>query len=205
MTLVTLAALIGCSGDPPAERQPLPVDTGTASVFTKDTADFLPVDTGTTDPGTEDNVPDNLLTVSQSGIWSLAPIGGPFTDLSGVLLVQEYVDELDPKLPEYACEVEFNLTGQSVDEHTCSSCDFVFDVTHFITKGETTGCREPDTPQHEDVWQMGYDSNQGALVHNYGGSDVWVRWADADLQGTDLSFTFDLVMAIQVEEEETDE
>jgi len=205
MRLAILVALMGCKGDPPPERQPLPTDTGDATVFTIDTADFLPTDTALTEPGTEDNVPDNLLTIQQSGTWSLSPIGGPFTDMSGTMLVTEYVDELDPKEPEYACEVVYNLTGQSVDDHSCSDCDFVFDVTFFVTKGDTGGCREPDTPAHEAVWQMGFDPDREVLVHNYGGSGVWVEWTEAQLTGSDLTFSFDLVMAIQVEEEEDDQ
>jgi len=203
MRLVILAVLHGCGGDPPPERQPLPSDTGTASVLTVDTADFLPTDTAT-ETGTEDNIPDNWLTISQSGTWSLSPLGGPFTDMTGEMFVIEYVDELDPKEPEYACEVVYNLTGQGVDDHACDSCEFVFDVTYFATKGDPGACREPDTPPHEAVWRMGYDPDAEALLYNYGGSGVWVRWTDAVLTGNDLTFTFDLEMAIEVEEEETD-
>lgn len=198
MTLL-LPLLLACTAEPPAERQPLPSDTGTADVFTIDTGDFLPVDTATT-PGTEDDVPDNLLTVSQSGTWSLSPLGGPFTDLSGTLVIQEYVDALDPEEPEYACEVTYNLTGQVDEQSTCGDCDFLFQVSHFVTEGDATACREPGTPQHEDVWLMGYDSGSEQILRAIGG--VWVPWADATMVGSDVTYTFDLVIAIQVEEED---
>ncbi len=192
-------ALLACGGDPPAERQPLPSDTGTADVFTIDTGDFLPVDTGIT-TGTEDDVPTNLLTVSQSGTWSLSPLGGPFTELAGTLVIEEFVDELDPLEPEYACEATYNLTGQLNDESTCGNCDFVFNVTHFVTEGDASSCREPGTPQHEEVWVMAYDSANSQILRAIGG--VWVPWATANMVGSDVTYTFDLVIAIQVEEEE---
>lgn len=198
MNLVVLM-LLACGGEPPAERQPLPSDTGTADVLTIDTGDFLPVDTGGT-PGTEDDVPTNLLTISQSGTWTLSPLGGPFTELEGTLIITEYVDELDPLEPEYACEVTYNLTGQLDDDSSCSNCPFVFAVSHFVTEGDPSACREPDTPGHDDTWIMAYDSQQEKLVRAMGG--VWVPWADATLAGSELTFDFGLVIAVQVEEED---
>lgn len=197
-----LVALLACSGDEAPTRQPLPTDTGDATVLTVDTGDFLPVDTGTAFQ-TEDDIPLNSLFISQAGTWSLSPLGGPFTDVSGSMIIQEYIDELDPLLPEYACDVTYAITGQSPAEHSCTSCDFVFDVEFFVNEGDAGACREPDTPQHQVVWRMGYDSNRGKILHDYGGTGVWVPWMDAQLTGSDLTFTFETVVAIQVEEEET--
>ncbi len=199
-----LAGLAACAGDPGETRQPLPEDTGEATVFTLDTADFIPVDTGSTFD-TEDEVPLNSLYISQSGTWSLSPAGGPFTDVSGTMLVLEYIDAPpDPKDPKstYACEATYSLTGQSPAEHSCNNCDFVFDVEFFVSTGDASACREPDTPQHQVVWRMGYDSGQGKILHDYGGTGVWVPWMDAQLAGTNLTFDFQKVVAIQVEEEE---
>ena len=115
-------ALLACGGDPPAERQPLPSDTGTADVFTIDTGDFLPVDTGIT-TGTEDDVPTNLLTVSQSGTWSLSPLGGPFTELAGTLVIEEFVDELGPR--GTPCAPRTPELGSAVRSPTCPArCSF---------------------------------------------------------------------------------
>lgn len=202
MTAWLTLALFACGGEEGPVRDPLPEDTGDASIVTIDTGDFLPLDTGTR-VGTEDQVPTNLLYVSQSGTWSLSPLGGPFTDVSGTLLVQEYVDVLDKKDPEYACDVTYTLTGQAVDEHDCSDCDFVFDVEFFVNEGDPGACREPDTPLHQAVWRMGFDPDRDELLLDYRGTGVWVRWMDATLTGSDLSFVFETVLAIQVEEEET--
>jgi hypothetical protein len=200
-----LVALAACAGETGETRQPLPEDTGEATVLTIDTADFIPVDTGT-EFGTEDVVPLSSLFISQSGIMTVSPAGGPFTDVSGSMLIQEYIDappniKKDPEA-EYACEATYSLTGQAPADHSCGSCDFVFDIEFFVSDGDATACREPDTPQHQVVWRMGYDSGQGKILHDYGGTGVWVPWMDANLAGTDLTFSFDKVVAIQVEEEE---
>ena len=197
------AVLLGCGTEEPASRDPLPEDTGDAQIVTIDTGDFLPIDTGTP-TGTTDVVPDHTLTIEQTGTWSLSPIGGPFTDVSGMMIAREYIDALDPVEPEYACDVRYTLTGQSVDDHSCSGCDFVFDVEFFVNEGDPSLCRDPDTPPHQAVWRLGYDSGADALVLDYGGTGVWVTWTDATLAGSDLSFVFETVVAIQVDEEETE-
>jgi hypothetical protein len=200
--MIVLTALLACSGSDGPVRDPLPTDTGEAEVITIDTADFIPVDTGTNFE-TEDDVPLANLTISQSGTWSLSPLGGPFTDVSGAMVVQEFIDELDPLEPEYACEATYVLTGQSPELHSCTTCDFVFDIEFFVSDGDASACREPDTPQHQVVWRMGYDGDQDKILHDYGGTGVWVPWMDANLSGSDLTFSFDKVVAIQVEEETT--
>jgi hypothetical protein len=207
--LVLAAGLAACSGgEQPQTRQPLPTDTGDATVFTLDTADFLLIDTGSTFE-TTDSIPLHELYISQSGTWSLSPAGGPFTDIVGDMIVREYIDELvkKPKTkggePQYDCEALYTLTGQSPDEHSCQSCDFVFDIEFFVNEGDATACREPDTPQHQVVWRMGYDSGQEKILYNYGGTGVWVPWMDAQLSGNDLTFSFQTQVAIQVDEETT--
>ena len=199
-----LVALTACGAPSSPERQPLPADTGEATVLVIDTADFLPVDTGSTFP-TEDAEPLNTLYIRQSGTWSVSPAGGPFTDIAGTMRVLEYIDELpDPEDPDdegYACDATYTLTGQAPAQHSCSSCDFVFDIEFFVNAGDPTTCREPDTPMHEAVWRMGYDSTQGKILHDYGGSGIWVPWMDAELLGTDLTFLFEADVAIRVDED----
>jgi hypothetical protein len=199
MTL--LLAMLACSGEAPAARDPLPADTGDAQVITIDTADFIPVDTAAP-VGTEDLIPDNLLTIAQVGQWTMSPLGGPYTDVAGTLEVREHIDALDPEEPEYACDVRYTLTGQVAAEHTCDDCDVVFDVEFFVNEGDPTACREPDTPQHQVVWRLGVDEGREALMLDYGGTGVWVRWMDAETSGADVNFSFEKVVAIQVEEEE---
>jgi len=204
-TIALLAGLAACATEPGETRQPLPEDTGEATVLIIDTADFIPVDTGSTfEP--EDSVPLNTLYISQTGAWSLSPAGGPFTDVSGTMLIQEYIDtppdlKKDPKAA-FDCEATYSLTGQAPEDHSCQSCDFVFDIEFFVSEGDAGACREPDTPQHQVVWRMGYDSGQQKILHDYGGTGVWVPWMDAELQGTDLTFEFVKEVAIQVEEED---
>ena len=203
-----LLGLAACAGGEPGEtRQPLPTDTGEATVLQIDTAEFIPVDTGTTFE-TDDVIPLHELFIAQTGSWTLSPSGGPYTDLAGELILREFIDELvkKPKKkggPQYDCEVSYTLTGHVPEEYACPSCDFVFDVEFFVNDGDTSTCREPDTPQHEAVWRMGFDSGQGKILYNYGDTGVWVPWMDAELTGDELAFSFTKQVAIQVDEETT--
>jgi hypothetical protein len=193
MIALLAVLLTGCTAKEGPVRDPLPEDTGDATVVTVDTATIT---------GTEDEIPDHLLTISQSGTWSMSPLGGPFTDIAGTLLVQEYVDELDLLKPIYQCDVTYTLTGQAAENHSCGDCDFVFDVEFFVNEGNPDACREPDTPRSGNVWRMGYDPDRDKLLVDYGGTGVWVSWMDANLTGSDLTFVFEKVVAVQVEEEE---
>jgi len=177
---------------PPEEETEFVIDSG-----------FV-VDTGDTgfNVGDQDREPEHTLTMSHEGEWSLTPLGGPYTALTGHM---DVVEVLDGDLKEPACELTWSLTGELVDEETggaCASCAFTFAVQFYLSEGEAGACSDPELPADGDTWLLGFDEADGVLTREYDGTGIWIPWFAAELDGDTLSFDWSASVGVLVEEEE---
>lgn len=195
-SFVLIGALAACGGDPPAGDGPPPVDTDTDEpnvLPLPDTSFFVPQDTAPT--ATPDLVPENWVYIVQTGQWTTSS-----GTMSGSLRLQEYVDVLDTAVPNFECNVLYSLTGTDAGTTTCPTCDYVFDVEHFVTSGDPGSCHDVDAPQAGDVWQLGFDGAAGKILLNYHGTDVWLEWYDARQSGYVVNFDWTATLAIEVQD-----
>lgn len=196
-TLLALT-LAGCTGNTPDP------DTGEPKEDTfviQDT--FSPVDTGlllppldTSGDALGDDVPPTTMLIRYEGWWNLSPAGGPIYDaMSGTIAVIELVDgrSVDTSdtgdLP--SCEANFSLTGDRLQNHSCTACDFVFNVRYFLTAGDPTMCQDRDAPEHDTYYEMGWSSVNNAVMLNVASSGVWVPWYEGVRQGDRIDLTFE--------------
>ncbi|MBX2796971.1 MAG: hypothetical protein KTR31_04855 [Myxococcales bacterium] len=198
-----LLVAAACTGQVAPVDQAPPDDTNTEdepNVLPIDTSFFVPEDTAPNNP--PDLQPSDWITLRHVGTWQLS--GNPFSDLAGTLVLREYLNQIDTSdtamPPEYVCDVTYALTGTAVDVHTCSSCDFVFAVEHYVSTGNPGACREPDAPQNGAVWQLGYNSKEQKIYHNYFGTDVWLPWYDTLTAPPNLDFEWNFTLATEVED-----
>ncbi len=210
-----LMVLLGIGCTPPAvltDKAPTE-DTNTEDdpvVLPLDTSIFIPSDTA------PDVVPDlepsDWIEVRHQGSWSLT--GSPLSDLAGQLTVREFLNALDTAVDTsiattdtayvdpYLCNVTYALTGAAVDDHTCGSCDLVFEVEHYVTEGDPSRCREPDAPEDGAVWQLGYEDASDTIWLNYHGTDVWLPWYDATTGPPNVAFEWSFRLAFEIEDDE---
>ncbi|HHO54429.1 MAG TPA: hypothetical protein ENK18_27055 [Deltaproteobacteria bacterium] len=210
---VSVALCWGTSCTPPtvpADKAPTE-DTDTEDdpeVLSIDTSVYIPVDTA------PDVVPDlqpsDWIQLRHQGLWSLS--GSPFTDLSGQLILREYLNVLDTAIDTsiattdtayvdpYLCNVTYSLTGSAIDNHTCATCSFVFEVEHYVSDGDPSLCREPDTPPDGAVWQLGYNAGTDEILLNYYGTDVWLPWYDTTTGPPNIAFEWSFSLAIELED-----
>ena len=198
-----LPLVAACAPTAVSVDNPPPVDSDTgdeAVILPFDTEPFIPVDTA---PDVlPDLEPDHWIHLRQDGQWILS--GNPYSDLTGQLRIREFIDEIDTNdtavLDPYVCEVTYSLTGSAVGSHTCPSCDFVFEVEHFVIDGDPGNCQEPDAPADGALWQLGYDSAASSILHNYFGTDVWLPWYDTLTGAPNIQFEWDFTLAVELED-----
>jgi hypothetical protein len=201
MRSAALLLVAACSSPPTTDPTPIPNDSDTAEpqiLPIDDTAEFLPIDTSVEPP--PDIVPTNWLYLRQSGRWELGSASPPFDTLTGTLDHVEYVDELDTAIPVYECNVRYSLTGEQDDTHSCTECDFVFNVEHYVVAGDPGACNDPDAPTSGAVWQMGFDQGAGIIYFNYYGTGVWLEWYDATKSSNLVDFSWEDTLAIDLED-----
>lgn len=180
-------------------------DTGGAVGLPEETGNPISLDTAplvfdTADTAVTDEQPEHTLSLSQVGSWELSPRGGPWTTLTGELVVTEIVDG-DEALP--ACTATFALTGEA-DGAGCDNCDAAFVVDFYLAEGDTTDCLDPDLPEHDEVRRLAWSSVEEAIYFDYYGSGVWIRWYDAaEIEDEDrIEFEWTAETGVAVEEEE---
>lgn len=198
---VALVLVAACSNSTPPVTTPIPTDTDTSEprLLPEDTSAYLPpLDTAVPPP--PNLTPSHWVYITHSGQWQLGAANPPFGSLTGSLEIVEYVDELDTAVPLYECNVRYVLTGEEVSQHSCSSCDFVFSVEHYVSAGDPTACNDPDTPLSGDVWLLGLDQGANKIVYNYHNTGVWLPWFDAVRTGSVVDFTWEAQLGIEVEE-----
>lgn len=197
-TPLFLLVLSACNTPVAADSAPPTADTGgeEPQVLPIDTSEFIPEDTSADGP--PNITPDNYVYMTQIGQWNLSSSSPPYSDLSGSFRIVEYIDTLDTALPVYECNVVYALTGSAVENHTCANCDFVFDVEYYVNSGDPATCHDPDAPQSGAILQLGFVEGEGAIYHNYYGTDVWLPWYDAEKNGSSVAFEWAATLAIEL-------
>lgn len=200
----TLLIWGGCQKPPAGDGQAdgntvLPEDTGgMPTIYTGTVTTFTPNDTG----GSTTNLdPGHTLWISQTGIWNFSPSGGPYSAVTGDLIAVELVD--DDKLDTGdipSCRVDYSLTGTVRQNGSCPSCDFEMDVTWFVNEGDPTLCRDPDLPQSDAVWTLGWDPTAKKILFDYYNSGVWLEWFDGKQLGDRISVSWEKTLAVTVED-----
>lgn len=195
--MLIVATLAACTPDPGSPEPTTPTDSETGDVH------ILPRDSYTLPTDTAPDLPPNItpthwVTLEQTGAWLLGNSTPPFGSMTGNLHLREYVDDLDTAEPVYDCDVEYALTGSELTQHTCSACDFVFEVEHYVQSGTPTDCHDPDVPLDGSIWNLGFDSGTKTIYRNYGGTGLWLPWYDATKQGATVNFEWTASLAIEV-------
>jgi hypothetical protein len=185
--VATVGAPLGCNGKgSDSAAATLPPDSG----GTSDSEDSGGTFDGNPGNDTGFNLePEVALGISHIGHWDQTPVGGPYTAMTGELLVEEMVDGR-PDQPW--CRVMYALTGLALDAHTCDLCDSAFLVEFFVVaEGQTdeelaeygplevggqAECFSPDLPADGERWEMGWSSIDETLYFNYYGSNIWLPW-----------------------------
>lgn len=186
--------LLGCAGEGgdssepelPPDSEPLPFDS---------TPDTFLVDTSLTDSGFTGE-PANLLTITYTGAWQMTPRGGPYTNMTGSLLLTEVLDgnDLEP-----VCTLEFALTGEESEE-SCADCTATFEVLHYLVTGEDPLCSDPDRPTDGAIWRLGWIRSEESIEYDWQGTGVWIPWFEAEQTGDDLLLSWEVTVGVGVED-----
>jgi len=184
----------GCAASEADSGEPElpPVDTA----IPRDTAfDTFVIDTSFTDSGFDGN-PEHLLEVSWAATWQMSPASGPYTTMTGELVLTEVLDgdELEP-----ACELTYALTGQESEE-SCSGCTATFEVLHYLSAGVWEDCADPDRPEDGATWRLGWNPTEETVAYDWENSGVWVDWYAAERTGDRLELTWETTVGVAVED-----
>src|SRR5262249_24910174 len=140
--------------------------------------------------------------------WDLGPEGGPYDSASGVLRVQEYVDDARPvdtsdtatppdtdppdtDVVDLDCDVVYGLSGTTTA--ACPGCRVTLAITFVLGPGDPSGCGDPDLPDTSQVLTFGYVPAEEDIVYDYGDLGLWTPWWPAkkvaDTVRWDASYT----------------
>ncbi|MBL8617044.1 MAG: hypothetical protein JNM72_15650 [Deltaproteobacteria bacterium] len=209
----------------------LPVDSGGAGPSGGGDTGFV-IGQDTFASGALDEEPANVLWLVHHGEWSMSPVGGPYTAVTGLLRVLEFIDG---DVDQPWCMVVYSMVGESVpveDYAGCLTCDYAFEVTFFVTidGGERplsdaepldTGgtydpddllpvfgleeCRSPDLPADGTVWRMGWSELDELVYIDYGNTGTWIPWYAGDRDFDEIIFDWSRTYGFDVPEMEEEE
>lgn len=171
---VRLLVALGAGCGPQAEDTSagtLPPEETASGDSGDTTADTFTFDTSLGDTAT-DVSPEHTLTMTHEGAWSMSPNGGPWTAMTGTLVVTEV---LDGDVASPLCAVTFALTGLQSEE-SCGGCVAAFDILYYVAEGDRSACRDPELPQDGETTRMGWSDRDAAALLDYDRSGVWVSW-----------------------------
>lgn len=179
-----------------------------------------------------DEEPANLLWLVHHGEWVMSPVGGPYTAVTGLLRVLEFIDG---DVDQPWCMVVYSMVGESLpveDYAGCLTCDYAFEVTFFVTidggerplsdaepvdSGGTYDpddllpvfgleeCRSPDLPADGAVWRMGWSELDGVVYLDYGNTGAWLPWYAGDRDFDEIIFDWSRTYGFDVPEMEEEE
>ncbi len=189
MTLLLPLAL-ACAGETvdTAGTGSLPDETGEI-VVTYDTSTYT-LETGLS-ADTSGTEPESTLLLSQTGAWTLGPAGGPWTTISGDLVVLETYIESDRE----GCSTTYAVTG-TVSEGGCESCAYALELTFTSSVGNPAPCRESDLPQLNEERVYGWAPDEETVYLNYYNSGAWLPWYDATLEGDTIHVQWESVIGV---------
>lgn len=171
-----------------------PEDTAIPGDSDEDTFIF---DTNIEDTGF-DGEPTHLLTMQHEGTWDMSPNGGPWTAVSGELVVVEYLDGNDLKP---TCEVTFSLTGEEADT-TCDTCRAAFELLYYVADGVREDCLDPELPQDGQTVRMGWSEQDETVYLDYQGSGVWLPWYPGDRVDDSVRFSWETTVGVAIPDED---
>lgn len=202
LRLGLFSALAACQAPPPDNNGTTTL-TGTTETTPTTSSTSTTFPTETTFGGPNDEEPDHWLHVTELGDWSLTPAGGPYTGLSGTLMLEEIVDELDTEEgPD--CLVTWTLDGtEPTIPGTCPSCDPSILVNFTVATGDTSTCQSPDmAPTNPDQsWRMAWHPGEQTIYRDMNATGVWVPWWTGTRAGDVITFQFLDSYPIFVDEE----
>lgn len=202
---LSTSLFVGCSGAGEGDTSiDLPEDD-TAPADTGEPWEF--VDTGGGD--TLDDVPLDTLTLREWGSLLLSPTGGPYTGLSGELRVQEYENGVRPDTADtdaepvvLACDVVYTVAGVPFAGTPCDGCSPTFRVEFSLISGNPSLCHDPELPDNEDQWTLGWRDGDDELVKDWGDAGLWQHWAPGLLESDTVTFLWEVTVGVALEEEE---
>lgn len=202
LTLGGLLLLAACQPPPPENNGGTTTTPTETTPTTSSSSTTFP--TETTFGGPDDEVPAHWLHITETGDWNLTPAGGPYTGLTGTLMLEEIVDELDYDYgPD--CLVTWTLDGTEPEiPGTCPGCDPSILVHFTVSGGDSSTCQSPDmAPTNPDEgWRMAWHPGDQAIYRDINATGVWVRWWDGVKTADAITFEFLDSYPIFVEEEE---
>lgn len=188
----------GCKAKGDDTSGPVELPDETASYDSRAETGTLIVDTYIEDEG--DDVPEHTLSLTAEGVWELSPRGGPWTALTGDLVVTEV---LDGDLENPTCEVSFALTGEAPEDALgCDTCTDVFVISFYLSSGDAEACSDPDLPLDGDVRAYGWSEVDSTIYLDYAGTGVWIPWYEAEVDEDTITFIWTAELAVFVPEEE---
>lgn len=173
----------------------LPEETDTVDL-TGDSVALIP---DTADDGLGDEEPEHWLSITQEGVWEMTPRGGPWTTMTGELVVTEILDE-DIENP--TCSLTYALTGEGVEAPGCETCDVAFLVSFYVSEGDPESCSDPDLPLQDEERTFGWSEVDSTIYLDYAGTGVWIPWYEGEIDEDTLTFTYSAELAKVVEEED---
>ncbi len=194
LPLLLLAACEDKGGETGAEVE-LPAETDTQDL-TGDSVALIP-DTFSDALGDEE--PLHWLTITQEGVWEMTPRGGPWTTLTGTLLVTEVLDE---DLENPTCALTYALTGEGVEAPGCETCDVAFNIAFYLAEGDLEACSDPDLPLADEERVFGWSELDSTIYLDYAGTGTWIPWYEGALDEDTLSYSWTTELAVVVEEED---
>lgn len=176
-----------------------------------ETPALLDDDDDATAPDDDDDVndaPENVLTVSEVGLLTRSPTGGPYTAVTGSLTITELLngevvepsetgeDELPP-----TCEVLLAVVGTRTEtEQSCPTCDSTWTLVFSVDSGTPEYCLGPDQPQDGDVRRMGFTQGDQSLYWDYRDLGEWVWWYGANENGDDIAISWTTSLGIEIDD-----
>jgi|GEM_PF-2284710 len=207
LALMAFTLIPGC---PSAEPDPGDLPDETPALLGDD-------DDDATAPGDDDDevndVPENVLTVTETGVLTRSPTGGPYTAITGSLTISELLNgEVIPPLepgeePDDGdlpptCEVLLAVVGTRTDAaDACPTCDATWTLTFSVDTGEIEQCLGPDQPADGEVRRMGFTQAEQAMFWDYEDLGTWVWWYLANESGDDITVSFSTELGIEIDED----
>lgn len=181
--VLALSASVGCSGSDAEETPTLPPDQTTPTAAPTPPTNTDPEDTEPSNPS-----PAHTLRQLDEGTWVMSPTGGPYSDVSGSLLVSEYLDGSETPT---ACQLEYALTGYKVSPG-CSGCNYTFRIKHVLLSGDPEECRRDDLPEDGQYLVLGYSSETHLVYYDYQDTGSWLPWYEGSRNGDEIVYTWEV-------------
>lgn len=178
-----LVCAVACSPEEDEPTPTLPPDTTTPTA-----APTAPpvLDDGSSEPSNP--APVDTLRQLDEGTWLMSPTGGPYSDVSGSLLVSEYLNGSENPT---ACQLEYALTGYKVTPG-CPDCNYTFRIKHVLLSGDPEDCSRDDLPEDGQYLVLGYSSETHLVYYDYHDTGTWLPWYEGSRTGDEILYSWEV-------------